>query len=453
MADGQTYEAAGVSLATAERARRAPARGSRVDRRDRLRGLCRAPSRSTTSACSPRRPTRVGTKLIVARERGALRNCGADLAAHCINDVITSGADPLLLLDYVAANRDRPRAGRGARRRRGGGVPRRRLRARRRRDRRAPGRSTATASSTSPAPASASSSATGSWTARTSRPATRRRLPSAGVHANGFTLVRQILEQDDYDGDDLLAPTRLYLDDVRRLREQAHAFAHVTGGGIAGNLARVVPGRPARGDRLGRVGAAAGLRVAWRVTSRRRSCGASSTSASASAPSSRDAGRAISVIGRIEPRMIGVLVSGEGTNLQALIDAGLPIVAVASNRPGRARARASRAPRTSRPRSSSSTDYARREERDVALADVARGARRRARRLRRLHAPLPRAVPRPLPAAASSTCTPSPLPEFPGAHPIEDVLAAGVAETAATVHYVDEGIDTGPVIAAERVPV
>ena len=47
----------------------------------------------------------------------------------------------------------------------------------------------------------------------------------------------------------------------------------------------------------------------------------------------------------------------------------------------------------------------------------------------------------------------APLPQFPGAHPIEDVLAAGVSETAATVHYVDEGVDTGSVIAAERVPV
>jgi phosphoribosylglycinamide formyltransferase 1 len=47
----------------------------------------------------------------------------------------------------------------------------------------------------------------------------------------------------------------------------------------------------------------------------------------------------------------------------------------------------------------------------------------------------------------------APLPAFPGAHPIEDVLAAGVATTAATVHYIDAGIDTGPVIAAETVPV
>jgi phosphoribosylglycinamide formyltransferase-1 len=47
----------------------------------------------------------------------------------------------------------------------------------------------------------------------------------------------------------------------------------------------------------------------------------------------------------------------------------------------------------------------------------------------------------------------APLPDFPGPHPIHDVLAAGVPETAATVHYVDGGVDSGPVIAAERVPV
>ena len=64
---------------------------------------------------------------------------------------------------------------------------------------------------------------------------------SAGVHANGFTLVRRVLELEDYDGEDLLAPTRLYLDETRRLRDRAGAFAHVTGGGIAGNLARVLP--------------------------------------------------------------------------------------------------------------------------------------------------------------------------------------------------------------------
>jgi phosphoribosylformylglycinamidine cyclo-ligase len=68
-------------------------------------------------------------------------------------------------------------------------------------------------------------------------------FPSAGVHANGFSLVRRVLECEDYDGDDLLAPTRLYLEDVRALRRETdvRALAHVTGGGIAGNLSRVLP--------------------------------------------------------------------------------------------------------------------------------------------------------------------------------------------------------------------
>jgi phosphoribosylformylglycinamidine cyclo-ligase len=58
-----------------------------------------------------------------------------------------------------------------------------------------------------------------------------------------------VLQDEDYDGPDLLAPTRLYLDDARRLRETAHAFAHVTGGGIVGNLERVLPtGRRAEID-------------------------------------------------------------------------------------------------------------------------------------------------------------------------------------------------------------
>ena len=74
-------------------------------------------------------------------------------------------------------------------------------------------------------------------------------FPSAGVHANGFSLVRRILEEEDYDGPDLLAPTRLYLDVARRLRGRALAFAHVTGGGILGNLLRVLPaGRSAEID-------------------------------------------------------------------------------------------------------------------------------------------------------------------------------------------------------------
>jgi phosphoribosylglycinamide formyltransferase-1 len=48
---------------------------------------------------------------------------------------------------------------------------------------------------------------------------------------------------------------------------------------------------------------------------------------------------------------------------------------------------------------------------------------------------------------------PSLLPAFPGARPIEDALDAGVQTTGVTVHYVDEGVDTGPVITQEPVAV
>jgi phosphoribosylglycinamide formyltransferase-1 len=148
--------------------------------------------------------------------------------------------------------------------------------------------------------------------------------------------------------------------------------------------------------------------------------------------------------------VIGVLVSGEGTNLQALIDDGLPIAAVASNRSdARALQRAGAGGIATAV--FELDDYESREERDAAMADWLAG----------------RGVTLVVCAGYMHLLRPSflkrferivnthsaPLPEFPGAHPIEDVLAAGVPETAATVHYVDEGVDTGPVIVAEPVPV
>jgi phosphoribosylformylglycinamidine cyclo-ligase len=68
-------------------------------------------------------------------------------------------------------------------------------------------------------------------------------LPSSGLHTNGFSLVRKLIGDDDFDADLLLARHRLYLDDVRDLRRRAdvRALAHVTGGGILGNLSRVLP--------------------------------------------------------------------------------------------------------------------------------------------------------------------------------------------------------------------
>jgi phosphoribosylglycinamide formyltransferase-1 len=149
--------------------------------------------------------------------------------------------------------------------------------------------------------------------------------------------------------------------------------------------------------------------------------------------------------------VIGVLVSGEGTNLQALLDAGLPVVAVASNKPGvRALERAEAAGVAIRV--FDAADYASREERDVALAGwlMSRGVELVvcAGYMHLFRAPFFDYY-----GGRIVNTHSAPLPEFPGAHPIEDVLNAGLRETAATVHYVDEGIDTGPVIEARNVPV
>jgi phosphoribosylglycinamide formyltransferase-1 len=149
--------------------------------------------------------------------------------------------------------------------------------------------------------------------------------------------------------------------------------------------------------------------------------------------------------------LIGVLVSGEGTNLQALLDDRLPIVAVASNRPGvRALERAEKAGIATAV--FEEADYPNREARDAAIAEwlESRGVQLVvcAGYMHLLRKPFLDRY-----GGRIVNTHSAPLPDFPGAHPIEDVLAAGVQETAATVHYVDEGVDTGAVIAAERVPV
>lgn len=185
----------------------------------------------------------VGSKLILARRAGRLRVAGMDLAAHCINDVICTGAEPLFLLDYVAANRiDQEQVAQlveGA-----ADVCR-----------------------------AAGCALIGGETAELPGVYREEELdfvgtcvgiverdrvidgsrcaagdvivgfPSNGIHTNGYSLVRALVGDDDLDADLVLAPHRLYVEDVRALRERADvkALAHVTGGGILGNLMRVLP--------------------------------------------------------------------------------------------------------------------------------------------------------------------------------------------------------------------
>jgi phosphoribosylglycinamide formyltransferase-1 len=149
--------------------------------------------------------------------------------------------------------------------------------------------------------------------------------------------------------------------------------------------------------------------------------------------------------------MIGVLVSGEGTNLQALIDAGLPIAAVASNRADAgalARADAAGLPN----RVFELADYPDRAARDRELADwlqlrgvdlvVLAGY---------MHLLRPVFLDRFRDRIVN--VHPSLLPQFPGAQAIADALTAGVDTTGVTIHYVDEGLDTGAIIRQEPVAV
>jgi phosphoribosylglycinamide formyltransferase 1 len=160
-----------------------------------------------------------------------------------------------------------------------------------------------------------------------------------------------------------------------------------------------------------------------------------------------------------------VLVSGSGTNLQALIDATAPptgdpdsgtdygaeIVAVGSDRHGiEALARAERAGIPTFVVSTS--DYDDRMDWDVALADAVSA-----------HEPdlvvmagfMKLVGPAFLALFGGRTINTHPalLPAFPGAHPVRDTVAYGVKVTGATVHLVDAGVDTGPVLAQEAVTV
>lgn len=241
-----TYADAGVSLVTAdavvERVRAAVESTRTADVEGgfgAFAGLFRIDDERLLAASTDS----VGSKLVLARRAGKLRWCGADLAAHGINDVLTTGAEPLFFLDYVAASSIEPE------------------------------QVAELVEGAAEVCRAAGCAIVGGETAElpgiyrdeeldfcgTVVGIVERRhlvdgsrvaagdvvvgLPSSGLHANGFSLVRRLVGDNPFDAELLLRPTRCYLDDVRALRARAdvRALAHVTGGGIAGNLARVLP--------------------------------------------------------------------------------------------------------------------------------------------------------------------------------------------------------------------
>ena len=238
----RTYDAAGVSLATAsavvERLQAAvESTGTRGF--GQFAGLYPLDERRFLAASTDS----VGSKLLLQRRAGRLRWGGMDLAAHCINDVLCSGAEPLFFLDYVAAEHIELEQvadlveGEAEVCRAAGCM--------------------LIGGETAELPGVYREDEldfAGTCVGLVERDRVidgTRCAPgdvvvgfaSNGIHTNGFSLIRALVGDDDFDADLLLAPHKLYLDEVRALRATADvkALAHVTGGGILGNLSRVLP--------------------------------------------------------------------------------------------------------------------------------------------------------------------------------------------------------------------
>lgn len=192
----------------------------------------------------------VGTKLKLAFLLDRHETVGIDLVAMCVNDLITCGADPLFFLDYYATGRlDLARSKRVL----DGIVEGCRL-----------GRSALLGGETAEMPGfyppgeydlagfSVGLVAKGELIdgSKIFPGDLLLGLPSSGLHANGFSLVRKALTSAELRrwGPKLLAPTRIYVREVQRLKEgfkkAGHlvlGMAHVTGEGLPGNVPRMLP--------------------------------------------------------------------------------------------------------------------------------------------------------------------------------------------------------------------
>ena len=202
----------------------------------------------------------VGTKLKVAAAAGVYHTVGIDLVAMCVNDMLCCGAEPLFFLDYVAMSRDDP------------------------------ARLAEIVAGISDGCLAADCALLGGETAImpdlyaegefdlagfSVGVAPRRKVidgmaiapgdvilgvASSGLHSNGYSLVRKIvfemagLRPETFVdtlgrtvGDELLEPTRIYVQPVRRVMARykkkgvVHGIAHITGGGLFENLARILP--------------------------------------------------------------------------------------------------------------------------------------------------------------------------------------------------------------------
>jgi phosphoribosylformylglycinamidine cyclo-ligase len=197
-----------------------------------------------------------GTKLRLAIETGIHHTVGIDLVAMCVNDIITSGAKPLFFLDYYATGELELTVAKAVMEGIQAGCEL--------------GDMALVGGETAEMPGMYE---TGDYDlagfcvglvekqkiidgSQVAAGDALIAIPSSGVHANGFSLVRHVCAKADRSweepawpgaakslGEALLEPTRIYVEAVRALQAAVpvHALAHITGGGIADNLVRVIP--------------------------------------------------------------------------------------------------------------------------------------------------------------------------------------------------------------------
>jgi phosphoribosylformylglycinamidine cyclo-ligase len=207
----------------------------------------------------------VGTKVAVAQRLGIHHTIGFDLVGMVVDDLVVCGAEPLFMTDYLATGKVVPERVAAIVR----GVAEACLQAG---CALVGGETAEHPGLMAPDEYDLAGAATGVVEADDLLGPERVRegdavvaLASSGLHANGYSLVRHVLlDQAGWSldreiaelgrtlGEELLEPTRIYTPTCLELarRVEVHAYAHITGGGLAANLARVVPaGLHARLDR------------------------------------------------------------------------------------------------------------------------------------------------------------------------------------------------------------
>ncbi len=190
----------------------------------------------------------VGTKLLVAQKLGRHRSIGIDLVAMCVNDIACCGAEPLFFLDYFATGALAPQVavevveGIAAGCRQAGCAL-------------IGGETAEMPGMYAPGHYDLAGFAVG--VVERDRLLTGDGiqagdllvgLRSSGLHSNGYSLVRRLVEDLDWNqehglgrplADVLLEPTRIYVSELRDMK--AKAFVHITGGGFQENLPRALP--------------------------------------------------------------------------------------------------------------------------------------------------------------------------------------------------------------------